>query len=224
MHDNYLDDFEYYYVAGDDTHLIVENLRNYLGLVEEDQGMNSTLFVGQLHYKNKAIKYFVSGGGGYVLNRLTLKRLVREMFPKCFPHKQCAQEDVVVTTCLRQMGVPGTDAADAKGAQRFHYVDPDFVQRCPCPGPSKRYWIIVYRDLWGKKHGYKTGIDLASSQSVSFHSIKDRMSMKRHHAILYRSCPAGTLLADQLGEMHTRGSENVVKPSKGRFAFDHTEQ
>ena len=74
MHDNYLDEFEYFYLAGDDTHLIVENLRNYLGLLEEQKGMNSTLFVGQLFLTPKTFltpkmehrNYFVSGGGkGY---------------------------------------------------------------------------------------------------------------------------------------------------------------
>ena len=69
MHDNYLDDFEYFYLAGDDTHLIVENLRNYLGFLEEQKGLNSTLFVGQLLYRPK-IKYFVGGGGkGWHLSR-----------------------------------------------------------------------------------------------------------------------------------------------------------
>ena len=144
MHDYYLDDFKYFYLAGDDAHLIVENLRNYLGSEEEEQGMNATLFVGQLHPAKKAIRYFVTGGGGYVLNRLTLKRLVNEVLPTCFPFQRSSQEDVFVTRCLKQMGVSGTDAADAKDAQRFHSTDADFVEECPCPGPFNRYWKLVY--------------------------------------------------------------------------------
>jgi len=200
MHDNYLEHFEYFYLAGDDTHLIVENLRNYLGLMEEEQGLNATLFAGQLHLGHD-MDYFVSGGGGYVMNRLTLKRLVRERLSKCSPHKLSPLEDMTVSACLQKMGVSATDAADARGAQRFHYMDPDLVERCPrerCHGARRSYWEKVYKELWGKKHGYKTGIELASSQSVAFHLLRTRASMKRHHAILYRSCPAGTLLADEL--------------------------
>ena len=201
MHDNYLYDFEYFYLTGDDTHLIVENLRNYLGLIEEDLGSNSTLFVGQQHYR-KEMEYFAGGGGGYVLNRLTLKHLVEEIFPVCFENTMDSAEDVLVSKCLQRMDVRVTDAADARGGQRFHCMDAHYVEKCGiegCPGP-KRYWNLNYR-LWAKKHGYKTGIDLVSTQSVSFHFLRYEAFMKRHHAILYRSCPTGTLLADQLEQM-----------------------
>jgi glycoprotein-N-acetylgalactosamine 3-beta-galactosyltransferase len=35
MYDNYFDGYKYFYLSGDDTHLIVENLRRYLYTVEQ---------------------------------------------------------------------------------------------------------------------------------------------------------------------------------------------
>ena len=36
IHDNYIKDFDFFHLSGDDVHLIVENLRNFLWSFEED--------------------------------------------------------------------------------------------------------------------------------------------------------------------------------------------
>jgi hypothetical protein len=45
---------------------------------------------------------------------------------------------------------------------------------------------------WASKYGRKIGADVVSESSVSFHL---RKMMKRHHAIIYDSCPVGTVLS-----------------------------
>jgi hypothetical protein len=86
MYDNYFDDYEYFYLAGDDTHLIVENLRRYLYTVEQSHDVaTEPLYMG-MPYKYRVL--YNSGGAGYVLNRVALKRLVLEAFPKCHAMNQ----------------------------------------------------------------------------------------------------------------------------------------
>jgi hypothetical protein len=73
-------------LAGDDTHLIVENLRRHLYTVEETHDVaTEPLFMGALTYKAAP---YNDGGAGYVLNRVALKRLVLEAFPKCHAKKK----------------------------------------------------------------------------------------------------------------------------------------
>jgi hypothetical protein len=76
MYDNYFDDYEYFYLAGDDTHLIIENLRRYLYTVEQKHDVaTEPLYMGMV-YTYEVL--YNSGGAGYVLNSLALKRLVLE--------------------------------------------------------------------------------------------------------------------------------------------------
>jgi hypothetical protein len=119
LYDRY-QDYDYFYVCGDDAHLILQNLRNYLGHLELSRNASETLFSGQLT-KTRAFGLYVVGGGGYVLNRSSLRKLVNEGVP-------LPAEDRLITTCLMTLGIFPTDAADALGAQRFHSADPPFLQ------------------------------------------------------------------------------------------------
>ena len=126
------------------------------------------------------------------------------MFPTCLAYAIRPSEDRFASVCLQRMGVWGTDAADAAGAQRFHGMDAAFVEGFR--GQRNRFWKANY-NFWSEKHGFKTGIELVSTQSVAFHYLKYTVFMKRHHAILYRTCPSGTLLGDQLDRIDNKPSE-----------------
>jgi glycoprotein-N-acetylgalactosamine 3-beta-galactosyltransferase len=206
MHDHYLHDYEYFYVCGDDTLLIVENLRNYLHLLEVSMNVtgrnNSTpLYLGtSIEYKGFFV--FAGGGSGYVLNRAALKQLVEQALPTCLPGKIRSSEDRFLGKCLDSIGIRITDTADAQGRQRFNGMTP--LMKATYNGKGG-YFQKVY-EYWAIKqgHGLKIGNDLVSSQCVSFHLIKVPIWMKRHLAILYRSCPAGTLLGDDQIEWDSR--------------------
>mmetsp|Transcript_18583 Transcript_18583/g.28290 ORF Transcript_18583/g.28290 Transcript_18583/m.28290 type:complete len:158 (-) Transcript_18583:148-621(-) len=58
------------------------------------------------------------------------------------------------------------------------------------------YWPKIYR-AWAKEYGgWKAGLDLIAPDSIAFHKIKSELYMKRHHAMIYNSCPPGTVLHD----------------------------
>jgi len=200
MYDNYLDDYDYFYLSGDDTHLIVENLRNYLDTLE-DQGLNERpLFFGKL-IPHGRIEAFVGGGGGYVLNRITLMLLVEKALPTCEADVETSEEDVYMSICLQnKLGIKPIDTADATGRQRFQSNANFLAKFNPDAGPLGKLaaWRARVYAFWAKKHGFKWGKDLVSTQSIAFHGLRSPVQMKRHHAILYKSCPRGTTLGEAL--------------------------
>ena len=129
MYDNYFDDYEYFYLAGDDVHVIVENLRRYLFTVEQTHDVaTEPLFMGvPLTYANKILYH--DGGAGYLLIRVALKRLVLEAFPTCYPTTQSSAEDLYIAVCLKSIQIEPQDSVDAQGRQRFLGIPPDKVGR-----------------------------------------------------------------------------------------------
>jgi hypothetical protein len=203
-----LDDYDYFYLSGDDTHLIVENLRRFLYETEQTHDVTTTpIFMGS---KIKAKrKVFNGGGAGYLLNRVALQRLVRDAFPKYLVHARQSSEDRFVARCLQQLHIYPLDTVDALGQQRFNCMNSDFIGRFD---GKAGYFKEIYQD-WGQRHGYKKGVDLVSEQSISFHVLRTPTQMKRHHAILYESCPADTVLAKAVRKARTeraRQSQSVL--------------
>jgi glycoprotein-N-acetylgalactosamine 3-beta-galactosyltransferase len=201
IHDNYLDDFDFFFLSGDDTHVIVENLRRVLESMG-NAAHEAPLYLGHWVPDLYDSGYFCGGGPGYVLNKVALRILVRDLLPNCAPHEQVAAEDRVLGSCFRAVGIVGNNSVDATGAQRFHGMDPHYVSHSK---GETGFYKYVYR-FWGDLFGFKTGFNLTSSQSVSFHLLKTPRSLKRHHAILYKSCPKGTVLGDILL------NDSTVKP------------
>jgi hypothetical protein len=167
MHDHYLDDYDYFYLSGDDTHLIIENLRRFLYETEQTHDMATELLYMGMELKTRR-KLFNGGGAGYVLNRVALQRLVRDAFPTCLVHARQSSEDRFVAKCLQAANIYPLDTvdADALGRQRFYGMDSDFI------------------GSFEGQHGY----------------FKEIYQNWRHHAILYESCPANTVLAKAVRE------------------------
>lgn len=128
MHDNYLDDYEYYYVCGDDTVLIVENLRRFLFNVEDRfDSKNEPLYLGEII--KKQFFRFAGGGPGYLINA----RASRDLFarsPDCYGNVEASAEDRFFGRCMHDLNIPLQDTADARGRQRFlGYVIPEEMTR-----------------------------------------------------------------------------------------------
>jgi hypothetical protein len=159
--DNYIDEYDYFDVAGDDTYVIVENLRNYLRVLEGLYGGRDTrpLYLGQhvyfvgLDHDWEAI--YNTGGPGYILNRLALRRLVMEALRTCHADETNSGEDINVARCLFELDIFPVKTADAAHRQRFFHFGPE---------------------------------------TVAFHQMTSPVKMKRHHAIMYNSCPMNTTL------------------------------
>jgi len=204
MYDNYLNDFDYFLLSGDDTHVIVENLRIYLRSLEYDKLNEQPLHIGHQIPHGGLAAPFIGGGGGYILNRVALKMFVENSLPTCEKDAITSEEDIYISKCLQTLGILPIDTADAEGRQRFHgniNFMSEFNPTAGPFGPYRTFWKTVYY-FWAEKHGLKWGQDLISDQSISFHRVNSPVRMKRHHAIVYkRSCPRGTALGDALAEL-----------------------
>lgn len=196
--DNYIDDFDYFHVAGDDTYLIVDNLKNYLHLLEALEGGRDTrpLYLGlRTHFVGRRAGWeppYNLGGPGYILNRIALHRFVTEALPTCHAEDVFPAEDMNIARCFFPMDIFPIDTADVAHRQRFFDSSPYELAAFP---PKKKNRNPAY-EYWAKDHGWRAGVDLVSSQAVAFHHLKSVLSMKRNHALIYNSCPVGTLLGD----------------------------
>jgi glycoprotein-N-acetylgalactosamine 3-beta-galactosyltransferase len=197
MFDNYMDEYDYFYLAGDDTYVIVENLQNYLHLLESFEGGRDTrpLYIGnQIPWTDMI---FNGGGSGYIVNRVALQRFVMEALPNCFVDDETSMEDVYFAKCMLQIGILPIDTADIAHRQRFHGVNPNTI--ADWNPPTDGYYLERYNH-WAKDHGWRYGMNLSSTQSVAFHHFSTPASMKRYHAIIYNSCPVGTVLRDAIDQ------------------------
>ena len=211
IYKHYYDDFDYFWLGGDDVHLIVENLRDYL--------WNLTLSIGTRRYETEPLYighhvpqarlgesyYFVGGGPGYIFNKVTLKRAVTDVLPYCYINSEFSAEDRLMSNCLRNVGIIGNNTVDEFGKQRFHIMDSEFIASYD----GKHGYFSNLYDYWGIHNGFKAHADIVSSQSVSFHFLHFPIKMKRHHAILYRSCPQDSLLGSSLLMMELASKFNV---------------
>lgn len=129
VHDNFIDSYDFFHIGGDDTFVIVENMRSFLQSkkVVEDSGGSSyphPLYIG-FPVGNKK-KYYNGGGSGYTLNKAALRLLVQEAFPICSPFAIVSSEDRFVGNCFRKFNIAGYDTRDAYGELRYNN-DPQFA-------------------------------------------------------------------------------------------------
>jgi hypothetical protein len=101
-----------------------------------------------------------------------------------------AAEDRFVAKCFKSMQIDPLHTVDAQGRQRFLAMPPKFIARFQ---GERGFFKPIYAE-WGRKYGWKTGADLVSESSITFHMFRSHELMKRHHAIIYNSCPIGTIL------------------------------
>ncbi|KIH62312.1 hypothetical protein ANCDUO_07406 [Ancylostoma duodenale] len=105
IHDKYLNDYDWFLKADDDTYVIVENLRPYTK------------------------RGYHSGGAGYILSREALRRFVNKGYSnnKICQVKGVSVEDVAMGKCLESIGVRAGDTRDQEGLHRFSPVSPDLM-------------------------------------------------------------------------------------------------
>jgi glycoprotein-N-acetylgalactosamine 3-beta-galactosyltransferase len=189
IYDNYYDDYDYFHLSGDDTHFVIENMRNYLWSVDDQNG-TLPLYMGHLYRTGGIV--LCGGGPGYTLNKVALRRLVTELLPVCDPNTTVSSEDKLIGFCFRTLSIRCHDTADARGEQRYIGMEPNFVATSL---GDRGFFQVLYK-LWAQHHGWKIKEDLISSQHVAWHLLRNVVSQKRIHAVMYRTCPRGTVLGD----------------------------
>lgn len=194
---HYYDSYDWFHIGGDDMYVLVENLRLYLeseDIVTASNGGEKPLLLGQQFYQhgNRNASY-VTGGGGYTLNKAALKALVTS-FPHCAPHLVSSEEDLLVTRCLKNEGIEAYLTTDEAGAERYNHVNPEFEFNYD-PKKNPLFWYSYFS---GNKN---IGPERVVTNSVSFHLKSGDMDgkpkaedlMRRVHAILYGHCDNSTL-------------------------------
>lgn len=101
IHHNYMDDFDYFMLGGDDMYVIMENLHEFL-LSNKVIHTEAGLYLGRrLVLPFDQIPYN-AGGPGYLLDRVALKVLVANLDrPHCHPDLGDSKEDVFLSFCLQ---------------------------------------------------------------------------------------------------------------------------
>lgn len=197
LYDNFLDEYDYFHICGDDTFLIVENLKYFLSsarVVNDTASGTLPLFAGgwiRPFWKMKKILYqdfYYNGGGpGYTLNRAALTKIVEEGLPQCSPDAEVSYEDLNIGLCFWQLGIRPYDTRDGLQEHRYHHLDPEMlVKRGRLGGLNDKYWDAQLR--WFKReHGWerKEGLQVASRETVAFHLIGTSAHMRRLYMLMY---------------------------------------
>nr|XP_027213724.1 glycoprotein-N-acetylgalactosamine 3-beta-galactosyltransferase 1-like [Penaeus vannamei] len=113
IYKHFLNEFQWFLKADDDTYVIMENLRYMLRAYDT----NDPIYFG-LYYKN--FGRYNAGGAGYVMGRESIRRFVEQALPNaaiCSPTGKA--EDVKLGNCLQRVGIKFGDTRDHIGQGRF---------------------------------------------------------------------------------------------------------
>lgn len=210
-----MNDYDYFYIAGDDVYMAVENLRAYLVSHEIKRLENGHMdkISKYFKYRPKALKTVklrprplllstpmmwrgvpvIAGGAGYAINQAAL-RIWGEKGADYFETERFdSKEDFLFGKFMADQGVFISDTQeDETGGCRF-CMGADFTSK------FKGKVSPVRPERLKKLFGYKikAGINHCSERQISFH-LKDDMPhlknntiaelMLRYHAILYHWC------------------------------------
>ena len=115
LYHNYVNEFDWFLKADDDTYIVMENLRHFLSQHNRDKPQYFGHHFEHLYMLNG----YNSGGSGYVLSREALKRFG----PNHRKNDNCdldgQDEDVAIGRCMEALRVRVGNTADEKGAIRF---------------------------------------------------------------------------------------------------------
>lgn len=215
--DNYLDDFDYFHICGDDVYMIIENLKAFLASDQVKHLLDDgyldifarhyfsahkwatikprPLLLGMPIYRNPKAGTYPLGGPGYTLNRQALNFFCQEGLATHLANNTDPREDVFMGAFFSANGIYTSDTRDEEGAWRLggHGDAEECFQFNGVRGQVQPTELA--RKYEG--YGYPAGLSGVSTQTYSFH-LKNpgknaRLNkvipdlMYRYHEILYRN-------------------------------------
>jgi glycoprotein-N-acetylgalactosamine 3-beta-galactosyltransferase len=199
VHENYLEKYDWFFISGDDTFVIAENLRHAAAQYPVDK---TPIYLGSpAVYPPHPHWLCCSGGAGYTLNRAALRILYSKLtWTGCHPHDITSEEDRLIgTNCFRNI-ITCTASVDEIGEDRFHSLNTDFHAKWTLgvPAPWQPVTMRKYHHVT-----VKTEMESVSETRVTFHlneakndgsyltrsqSTSAVEGMRRYHAIVHGLC------------------------------------
>lgn len=179
MYNNYLNDYQWFMKADDDTFVIMENLKLLLSKCDHEK----PIYLGH-HFKVHLKQGYMSGGAGYVMSQTALRMLVEDGLNRDRCDRDGNDEDVDVGRCLENVGVQPYKTTDKFGRETFHA----FSILNYIIGP-----VPVYLLQYPHKPA-RSGKNCCSQLPITFHYTTPKMMYITEY-FLYRTAVYGRQLA-----------------------------
>ncbi len=197
-HDHFLEEYDYFHISGDDSYVVVDNMKAYLqgGQVASlldghmdniskvfykktkrwenlDRGQERPLLFGVPQLKGKS-EIFPVGGPGYTLNREAVRLMGSKggALDTHLAENVDSREDVFMASLLSSLGVVISDTRDDTGAFRYIKHRPKDCREAKYP----KEYNIPFRD----------GMAQFSSETVAIH-LKDMAIDVKMEEVIYRA-------------------------------------
>ena len=163
-YDHYLEDYDYFHISGDDSFVVVDNMKAFLNGEQINRLLNGHLdtFSKQQYQASKQWEtkrprplllgtpllhgksVFPQGGGGYTLNREAVRLMVQEGGPldTILNDSVDAREDVFIASMMAALGTYVSDTRDKTDAFQYICYEPRQVYHGKGKYPD-RYNITV---------------------------------------------------------------------------------
>ncbi|XP_030571198.1 glycoprotein-N-acetylgalactosamine 3-beta-galactosyltransferase 1-like [Drosophila novamexicana] len=157
-YEHYVEDYDWFLKADDDTYVVMENLRLFLYPYDPE----AAVFFGH-RFRTTYPHGYMSGGAGYVLSRDALRRLnLFALNNTKFCPLNTNAEDRQIGHCLLNVGVVAGDSRDELARERFLPLHPRHLM----PRIQSGTWLDKY-------DYFKPNLsDCCSDSGISFHYTK----------------------------------------------------